>query len=315
MTPLASVVMAAKNYARFLPMAVRSVQTQTFPNWELLIVDDGSTDDTKNSAKPFLDDARIRYVESDHLGQSRAKNLGVRLSRGNFVAFLDADDAWRSTKLTKQLNVAQSNPRIGVLACERELIDENTLEEPRSIVDETKSALTGAALQRKTLDEIFVSNPICFSSVLVRREVFERVGGFNENLDLSIDYDLWLRVAALYEIACIPEKLVLYRTGHGNLSKRQSDRITTAFTIMERAGRRSLPISAAALNEGYASTHRSLGWLYRRAEPLLALKAYGNSLRWPNRRFVSLRGLAMSLANCLQGSREPLAAENLPENH
>src|SRR5437879_6311489 len=129
MTPCVSVVMAAKNYARFLPMAVRSVQAQSFPNWELLIVDDGSTDGTKHVVKPFLNDTRIRYVESDRLGQSRAKNLGVRLSRGDLIAFLDADDAWRPTKLTKQLQAMELDGRIGVVACERELIDENTLEE------------------------------------------------------------------------------------------------------------------------------------------------------------------------------------------
>src|SRR5262249_21308915 len=102
MTPAVSVVMAAKNYARFLPEAVESVFAQTFADGELLVIDDGSTDDTPGAVKPFLADARVRYLRSDRLGQPRAKNLGIGLSRGEFVAFLDADDAWEPTKLEKQ---------------------------------------------------------------------------------------------------------------------------------------------------------------------------------------------------------------------
>ena len=310
MTPLISAVMAAKNYARFLPMAVRSVQAQSFPNWELLIIDDGSTDHTCAVVKPFLNDARIRYVKSDYLGQSRAKNLGVRLSCGAFIAFLDADDAWRPSKLSKQLLAMQGDERIGVIACDRELIDENTLEDSRSPGSESAFLKKNVSLQNISIDEVFVSNPICFSSVLVRRAVFERVGGFDPNLDLSIDYDLWLRVAAHFEIACLREKLVLYRTGHGNLSKRQSDRIATAFTIMER---RKGGGSKNALAEGYASTHRSLGWLYRRSEPMRAIKAYLNALVWPNRRVSSIKGAAASIISILRG-RETLAQENQPQN-
>src|SRR5689334_7758202 len=105
MTPLVSVVMAAKNYARFLPAAVESVRAQTHTRWELLIIDDGSADHTPEAVRPFLADARIRYIRSDRLGQPRAKNLAVGLSRGPLVAFLDADDAWLPTNLEKQLAV------------------------------------------------------------------------------------------------------------------------------------------------------------------------------------------------------------------
>ena len=102
-SPLVSVVMAAKNYARFVPLAIGSVLRQTVTDWELVIVDDGSTDDTASAVQPYLADRRIRYVQSDQLGQSRAKNLGARLSRGAFIAYLDADDAWLPTKLAKRL--------------------------------------------------------------------------------------------------------------------------------------------------------------------------------------------------------------------
>lgn len=312
MTPAVSIVMAAKNYARFLPMAVKSVLTQSFPNWELLIVDDGSTDDTRKAVAPFLMDSRIRYIASDCLGQSRAKNLGVRLCCAEFIAFLDADDAWLPAKLSKQLCAMQGDSKVGVVACQRYHIDESTLDVPASLSDSDCSFAFGA-LQEVSIDDVFVSNPICFSSVMVRRGVFDLIGGFDPDLDLSIDYDLWLRVAAHFRIVNIPEKLTIYRTGHGNLSKKQSDRIATAFTIMHRADRRKAPVNETARCEGIADTYRSLGWLYRRSEPNRSLRAYRNAFTWPNRRLLSLKGMLATFAHRLR-PRQPLMAENMPEN-
>jgi len=301
-----SVVMAAKNYARFLPMAVRSVQTQTLTDWELVIVDDGSSDATPQAVTPFLNDERIRYFRSDSLGQSRAKNLGVRLSRGELVAFLDADDAWLPTKLERQLPLLKGN--VGVVACERILIDENRIDlQSTDRKQEVNPLPSVGALQKFSRDDIFTRNPVCFSSVLVRNEVFDRVGGFDPDLDLSIDYDLWLRVAQHYDIVCLNEKLVLYRTGHGNLSKRQADRIATAFTIMHR---RRDGVSESALAAGYGSTHQSLAWMQRGAEPWSAMKSYAKSLAWPGHRMSSLKGMAGVLVNRLRGLAEPLSPEN-----
>ncbi|CAN5236169.1 N/A [soil metagenome] len=303
MRPAVSVVMAAKNYARFLPMAVASVQAQTFADWELVIIDDGSTDDTSDAVRPFLNDERIHFTKSDLLGQSRAKNLGVRLSQGDVIAFMDADDAWLPTKLAKQLPLLSGD--VGVVHCERELIDENCL-------DTKCSAATSLPVAAKQidLDAIYIANPICFSSTMVKRIVLDHVGGFNPELDLSIDYDLWLRVAKHYDIACVPEKLVLYRTGHGNLSKKLADRIATAFSIMHR---NSEGVSAAARNEAYAMTCRSMAWAVRGAEPMHALQWYANALAWPHRRGESLRGILGTLADRFRVGRV-VSAENLSAN-
>lgn len=224
--PVVSVVMAAKNYARFLPMAVGSVERQTFPDWELLIIDDGSSDDTPSAVQPFLDDPRVQYHRSDRLGQPRAKNLGVGLSRGRVITFLDADDVWLPHKLERQLEVLDTDPGLGVCFCRRGLIDEAGERLP--VNDPTPP--TG-----RVLDQLFLRNFVCFSSVAVRREVFDHVGGFDPALDLAIDYDLWLRAARHYDFGFVDEELVLYRTGHGNLSKRLADRVATADAIMTRA--------------------------------------------------------------------------------
>ncbi|MFO0846951.1 MAG: glycosyltransferase [Gemmataceae bacterium] len=305
--PAVSVVMAAKNYARFLPMAVGSVIRQTVPDWELIVIDDGSTDATPAAVAPFLADPRVRYVKSDRLGQPRAKNLGVGLSRGEVVTFLDADDAWLPAKLEKQL-AAMTDPDVGVCFCRRGLIDEHGERLDRR----DPPAPSGAVLT-----EVFLRNFVCFSSVAVRRAVFDHVGGFDPALDLAIDYDLWLRAARHYRFHYLDDELVLYRTGHGNLSKRLSDRVATADHIMTRAlDRRELraELPAGVIGEGFASTYRALGYTLRHSEPLAAAKWYAKALAWPGRRWEAAKGLAASLLAWAARRRVPPAAENAAAN-
>jgi glycosyltransferase involved in cell wall biosynthesis len=281
---LVSIVTASKNYARFLPFAVDSVLAQTFTDWELIVIDDGSTDNTSEVIAPYLVDPRIRCVKSDRLGQSRAKNLGIALSRGEFVAFLDADDIWDATKLEKQLPLFRGE--VGVVFSRRHLIDEsgNRLP-PRNDPPPPRG---------RVLNEIFVQNFVCFSSCVVRRELFDRVGRFDESLDLAIDYDLWLRAAPHVSFDYVDEPLVHYRTGHGNLSQRVRDRVLTACSIMARAVARG-GLSPETVAEGYASTCRTLGYVLRRTEPRESFRWYAKALRWPHGRIASLKGLAAAV--------------------
>ncbi len=307
MNPTVSIVMAAKNYARFLPMAVESVRAQSFADWELHIIDDGSTDDTREVVQRFLSDPRIEYVQSDALGQSRAKNLGIARSRGAFVAFLDADDAWLPTKLEKQLALFQKGT--GVVFCRRSLMDE--LGKP--LVAKPQAAIPSG----RVLTEMFKQNFVCFSSAMVRREVFSRVGRFDPQWDLAIDYDLWLRVAKHYKFEFVDEELVRYRTGHGNLSKKLSDRVATAFSIMHRNVTRlgiAREVSPEVVAEGYASTCRTLGYVMRASEPETAAKWYSRAMKWPHGRFASAKGLIASALVWLRGKRVAGAAENATAN-
>jgi glycosyltransferase involved in cell wall biosynthesis len=299
--PVVSVVMATKNYAQFVAMAVQSVLDQTFTDWELIIIDDGSNDSTSSVLAPFLKDVRIRYVVSDFLGQSRAKNLGARLSKGEFIAFLDADDAWRPMKIAQQLAVLRTSPQVGVCFTQRLLMDESGV---------TRLANDRPAPSGRIISELFLRNFVCFSSVMVRRTVFDHVGSFDPTWDLSIDFDLWLRVAQHYEFYQVPEALTLYRTGHGNLSKKLTDRVSTAFAIMDQ---RKLHLPKPILKEGYASTFRSLAYVLRSAEPITAMKLYWQALRVGGfAQKVAWKGLAWTL---LKGWRGPCSAgENASAN-
>lgn len=299
--PTVSVVMAAKNYAQFLPVAVRSVLAQTFPDWELIIIDDGSTDQTTAVVQPFLNDRRIRYVQADRLGQSRAKNLGARLSRGAFLAYLDADDAWHSTKLEKQLQLLHSAPHVGVCFTQRLLMNE---------AGETRPASDPPAPSGQVHEALFLRNFVCFSSVMIRREVLEHVGSFDPTWDLSIDYDLWLRVTRHYEVFQIAEPLTLYRTGHGNLSKKLADRVSTAIAIMDQG---PIEVANVTRREGYASTYRTLAYVMRGVEPCTALRLYRQALQhgglWQKEAW---KGIMWTLLNGLRA--QPSTGENASVN-
>ena len=307
-TPTVSVVMAAKNYASFLPEAIDSLLAQTFADWELVIVDDGSTDATPAVVRPYLADLRVRYFRSDVLGQSRAKNLGIGFSSGDFIAFLDADDAWLPTKLAEQVALLRRCPTVGVTYTQRELIDENG-----TILSVSTEPLPGGWI----LPEIFLQNFVCFSSVMVRRELFETVGVFDPALDLSIDYDLWLRAARHFEFQPVQQVLMKYRTGHGNLSKKLADRVATAISIMTRAVfRRGLhaELSKPTIAEGFASTYQTLGFVMRSSEPITGAKWYAEAFRWPILRQISAKGIAKCGLLWIGGNRVSGSAENATAN-
>jgi glycosyltransferase involved in cell wall biosynthesis len=301
--------MATKNYARYLPAAVGSVVGQTFADWELIVVDDGSTDDTPAAVRPFLSDRRVRYVRSDRLGQTRAKNLGVRLGRAQLVAFLDADDVWLPTKLEKQLAVFQSQPDTGVVFSLRSLIDGDGKPFP--------PRPDSPPCRGRVLHELFVQNFVCFSSAVVRRQILSHVGALDPRLDLAIDYDLWLRVAKHYAFDYVPEQLVQYRTGHGNLSSKLADRVAIALSIMQRAEvhyRVGEDVPAGQIAEGYASTCRTMGYVLRGSEPVTAARWYLWALKWRAGRAVSLKGLAGVAVRWLTGPRVACSPESATAN-
>jgi glycosyltransferase involved in cell wall biosynthesis len=225
MKPAVSVVVATYNYGRFLPETLESVLGQTFADLELIVVDDGSTDGTSHILRPYLRDRRVRYFALGHLGQAPAKNIGVQRSRAPLIAFLDGDDVWQPAKLDRQVTLFREDPGLGVVYSRRWLIDAQGqfLEFQQPVL-----------YRGFVLEKLFRTNFICFSSTLVRRDVFTRVGGFDESLPLAIDYDLWLRVARHCRFDYIDEPLVCYRTGHTSLSCQTVQRLVTATQIMER---------------------------------------------------------------------------------
>jgi glycosyltransferase involved in cell wall biosynthesis len=257
MTPRVSVVVASYNYGRYIGEALESVRAQTMGDWEVIIIDDGSTDDTLCVARPFLRDARFRLVQLLHQGQPRAKNRGIIESRGAFIAFLDADDRWRPTKLDRQLGVFANAATLGVCFARRSLID---------AAGQPAGADRRPLHRGNVLEAMYRDNFVCFSSAMIRRACVEHVGGFDERLGLAIDYDWWLRMARHYRFDYVDEPLVEYRVGHANLSRRVADRLDTALAIMTRFRRcydRPTRLNGAGADRALAETLRHRGIVAR----------------------------------------------------
>jgi glycosyltransferase involved in cell wall biosynthesis len=295
MTPRVSVVIAARDYGHYLADALRSVQIQTFTDWECTLVDDGSRDDSAQVVQPFLTDSRFQYVHSNTLGQTRAKNLAIRLSRAPLVACLDGDDVWLPSKLERQVRLLDAEPQVGVCFTRRFLINP----QGELLVTQHPKIPRGAIF-----NDVLLDNFVCFSSVMIRRTALEHIGAFDPRLELAIDYDLWLRVAQYYAFDFIDEPLVKYRTGHGNLSRRIVDRITTVFSTMRRClYRRRCDRTTPALvqREAWGSTCRTMGFVLRDSDPLLALRWYCQA-GWHDRRWgATLRAIVRGIKRSLIG--------------
>jgi glycosyltransferase involved in cell wall biosynthesis len=278
MTPAVTVVVTSFNYGRYVAAALESVRAQTMADFECVIVDDGSIDDSVAVIESFLSDPRFRLVNQQNRGVSHARNVGIGLAGAPFVAFLDADDLWRPEKLQRQLDRFRTEPALGVVYTRRTIIDGASIPKPNT---------DGVSPQGQIVGPLFQQNFVCFSSAMVRTDAAARVGGFDERLGLAVDYDFWLRVARHYPFGVVDEPLVAYRVGHGaNLSRRQRERYHVALYVMRRfekhfdamANRLAPAEVVRAEAETFAhlgilsrgSSRRSeLGWLFRalRTEP------------------------------------------------
>jgi glycosyltransferase involved in cell wall biosynthesis len=185
--PLVSVITPAYNAGPFLAETISSVLLQTFENLELLIVDDGSTDDTLEQALRWArTDARIRVVANPHVGISHARNTAMAQARGEFFALLDSDDVWLPTYLAEQMAIFTESPQAGVVAGNAFNLGGRCDGQPFNKM--------GPARTISLLDMIEQERAVCVMSVF-RRAVYERIGAFDEQLDRNEDYDFWLRAA------------------------------------------------------------------------------------------------------------------------
>ncbi len=220
---LVSVVIATYNMGQYLPQAVESALGQTYRNLEVQIVDDGSTDETPAVVARWRDDPRVRVHRQENAGQSRAKNQGVALARGDTIAFLDADDVWLPGKLERQMALFRGRPEIGVVYSDYECMDGGGAKLKKGVTPMRRGWVTGALL---------IENFVCYSAGVVRSECLRRVGAFDESLGMGIDYDLWLRLSAHYQFDFVPEVAVRYRIWAGQMSKNYRKRYESAIRIM-----------------------------------------------------------------------------------
>ena len=210
---MVSVVIACHNYAHYLPEAIRSVQAQTFQDWESIIVDDASTDNTPEVVAKFMrEDPRVQYVRNpENLGPSSTRNLGISKARGEFIAVLDADDWWDPQKLESQIGLIRRVP--GAILCFTGKVNFSLSMQRVKLCDPA---------WLKHIDRgLHLENEIVHSSVLVSRFAVQAVNGFDPSLPPAEDWDLWLRLMHCFgpcSFVYVDKPLVFYRVHDNNIT-------------------------------------------------------------------------------------------------
>ena len=203
--PLVSVIIPTYNRAWALAEAIDSVLVQDYNNFELIIVDDGSTDNTPNLLNEFA--GKLKLIRQENAGVSAARNRGIAAARGDFIAFLDSDDTWLPQKLSGQMDFMIRCPEALICQTQEIWIRNNTRVNPR-------------ACHKKLSGMIFEpSLALCLvspSAVMIKKNLFDKVGYFDERLSACEDYDLWLRVSCRFPVYLVDEPLVIKRGGHAD---------------------------------------------------------------------------------------------------
>lgn len=207
-----SVIIPTYNRAAFLPVAVKSVLAQTHRNFEMIIIDDGSTDGTEETVKKFQDkDGRIKYFYQENRGVSAACNLGIRKASGDFFAFLDSDDEWFPEKTEKQLALFSANPGLGFVGCNKlvEVIDSSGRVVKK--LDLYGRKFPGGIRRFTPEDFLSFNSPVNPTCVMIAREALLKTGFFDEDFNYAEDSDFWIRLSLNYPFETLWEPLARYR--------------------------------------------------------------------------------------------------------
>jgi glycosyltransferase involved in cell wall biosynthesis len=289
--PKVSVVIPAYNAERFIEQTINSVLEQTFQDFEIIVVDDGSTDKTAQIAKSY--GSPIRCIQQVNSGVSQARNVGIENSIGEYVAFLDADDLWESAKLEKQVALLDKNRSVGFCFTSLTRVNHDS-----EVIDTIE-----ARAFPDYCEALLLYSCIAFcSSAMLRTEIARQSGGFDANLTNYEDWEYWLRLSLITDFAPIPEHLLRYRLTPGSASfnnpvviERNIKSVLSKFfnnpnlpekykKLRERSYSNNwLILSGEYLHAGqYADSLRCL-WNGLRLYPQNATRPLGLPIRWTKR--------------------------------
>lgn len=248
--PKVSVVIPAYNAMTYLPETVESVLRQTLTDFEVLIVNDGSSDQIGQWASQVTD-PRVKLISQQNQGLSGARNTGIAQAQGEYIAFLDADDLWEPTKLEKQVRCLEDNPAAGLVYSWTAFVDENGQSTGRVMTAGAEGDVWRQILERNIID--------C-PSVVVRRCCFETVGVFDRKLRSVEDWDMWIRIASRYPFVVIKEPLVYYRHHSSNMSKNWQVMEQAFRLVIEKAFHSVPPELLYLKNRSYGNANLRLAW-------------------------------------------------------
>ncbi len=198
MAPLVSVIIPTYNREKIITRAIDSVMDQSYQDFEVIVLDDGSQDKTKAVVEAY--GPKVRYFYQDNKGIAGARNGGMRHAEGEYLAFLDSDDYWLSAKLEKQMTLFAEHPEYGMVACQC-----GSVQVDGAYREKNRPGKSGWILY-----DLFNKNFIRTSSAVITRPCLEKIGGFDESLREGEEYDYWLRIAAEFAIGFINEPLTVY---------------------------------------------------------------------------------------------------------
>jgi glycosyltransferase involved in cell wall biosynthesis len=217
-----SAVIPAYNYGRYLGRAIESVLAQTRPVDEVIVIDDGSTDDTAAVAASF--GQRVRYIYKENRGLSAARNTGIRAAQGDWLAFLDADDCWRADKIQLQMESVERNPDCALV-----------------YTSSSTFTLDGVTNSYRAIDPSLIWPTLRYqncisggSGVMVRKDVFLELDGFDETLTACEDWDMWVRIGRKYKFSLVQEPVTAVMVAHASMSSDHVRMLTNTERILEK---------------------------------------------------------------------------------
>jgi len=248
--PKISVVIPTQNRAEFLRAAIQSVLNQTFQDFEIIIIDDASVDETANVVQGFKD-PRIWYVRHEtRRGQGATRNAGIRQTSGEYVALLDDDDEWLPEKLERQAVVLDRSPlKVGLVYTGFSKIDTNSRQLIHTFIPKKRGSI---------FNDMCTDNWVgTCSTVMLRKQCFDVVGLFDESLAAGADWDLWLRISKEFDIEYLAEALVWYRVHGHSISTNHDSQIQGVEGLLRKHGQ-----VLAQCRKSYSSLHLALGVYY-----------------------------------------------------
>jgi glycosyltransferase involved in cell wall biosynthesis len=222
-----SIIVPTYNRAHLVTETIDSILAQTFKDFELIVVDNESTDNTDEVIKSYTD-GRIRYFRNQNNGLVAVnRNYGINKANGEYIAFCDDDDLWMPEKLERQVKLLDLNKELGLVYSDSYIMDENGNLERYTLLSSSK------LFRGNVFDKLFQMNFIPMLTVMIRREVLSRVGGFDPKYIIAQDYDLWLRIAEHYPIDFTEEPLAKYRIHGGSVSRNWELAANEGFRLTE----------------------------------------------------------------------------------
>lgn len=252
--PKISIIIPAYNAITYLPKTMATVLSQTFADFEAIVINDGSSDETEQWVSQIVD-PRVKLISQKNQGLAVARNTGIKNSTGEYIAFLDADDLWKPTKLEKQVEILERNPQVGLVYTWVTYIDEKGQSTGRVVRPHAEGYVSEKLVERNLVE--------CGSVAMIRSSCLATVGLFDENLssfNIGEDWDMWLRIAAEYPFKVIKEPLVYYRQRLSSASRNWETVEQSFCLVIEKTFTSTLPDLLYLKGRSYGCAYFCLAW-------------------------------------------------------